>query len=150
MNLLNIINYLGSNGRECRRLIRLCRLFFFSFLFFVMREKTIWFDTPGEFSPLSGSAKENYSLHSLREKSIIPNKSQSCCPFFWRCGAGPSAMSILCHLLCFFFEVRPAGRQLSDPDTGDVHNRHCGYPFIKQRLILKTWRRTSASADLFV
>lgn len=111
------------------------------------REKTIWFDTLGEFSPLSGLAKENYSLHSLREKSIIPNKSQSCCPFFRRCGAGPSAMSILCHILCFFFEVRPAARQLSDPDTGE---RHCGYPFIKRRLILKTRRRTSASADLFV
>lgn len=59
-------------------------------------------------------------------------------------------MSILCHILCFYFEVRPAGRQLSDPDTGDVHNRRRGYPFIKQRLILKTWRQTSASADLFV
>lgn len=34
---------------------------------------------PGELFPLL--VKENYSLHSLREKSIIPNKSQSCCPF---------------------------------------------------------------------
>lgn len=58
-------------------------------------------------------------------------------------------MSILCHILCFFFEVRPAARQLSDPGAGDVYNRHCGYPFIKQRL-MKTGRQTSASADLFV
>lgn len=104
MNLLNIINYLSSNGGECRMLIRLCRLPL-SLLFFVMkREKTIWFDTPGDFFP-SLLVKENYSLHSLREKSIIPNKSQSCCPpsfFFFPqlCPAGPEATLILCHMLC--------------------------------------------------
>lgn len=58
--------------------------FLWFFFFFVMkREKTIWFDTLGKFSPLSSLAKENYSLHALRGKSIIPNKSQSCCPFFF-------------------------------------------------------------------
>lgn len=82
------------------------------------REKTIWFDTLGKFSPLSGFAKENYSLHALKEKSIIPNKSQSCCPFFFffffrRCGAAPSAMSILCHILLLLLRGA-AGREKAE------------------------------------
>lgn len=87
-------------------LIRLCRLSL-SLSFFVMkREKTIWFDTLGDFSP-SLLVKENYSLHSLREKSIIPNKSQSCCPpSFFFSSAVPSGTRgdvdfVSYALLCF-------------------------------------------------
>lgn len=78
VNLLNIINYLSFSGRECKMLIRLCGLLFF-FFFGNEERKDDLVRYPGEFFPLL--VKENYSLHSLREKSIIPNKSQSCCPF---------------------------------------------------------------------
>lgn len=73
------------------------------------REKTIWFDTPGDFFSLL--VKENYSLHSLREKSIIPNKSQSCCPLFSAVPSGTLGdVDFMSYaLLCFFFKACLAG-----------------------------------------
>lgn len=45
------------------------------------REETIWFNTLGGVFFSLHLVKQNYSLHPLREESIIPNKSPSCCPF---------------------------------------------------------------------
>lgn len=79
-----------------------------TFFFLMKREKTIWFNTPGEFFSVSPGKRELF-IASSKEKSIIPKNSLSCCPFlffffFWSSREGPQAKSIsLCHMLCFAF-----------------------------------------------
>lgn len=90
-------------------LIRLCRRFFF----LMKREKTIWFNTLGDFfflPPLL--VKENYSLHPLREKSIIPNKSLSCCPALVVLSRTLGNVDFVSYaLLDFFLKARMSGKQ---------------------------------------
>lgn len=101
-------------------LIRLCRLFFFC----NEERKDDLVRYPGGLF-FSLVVKENYSLHSLREKSIIPNKSQSCCPLFSAepCGTLGDVDFMSYALPHFFFQGvlgRPPARRWSDFGGVDV------------------------------